>query len=408
MKPKRRGRTWRCGGLAVAGLLALAPMATQAGQAPRGFVPYNHPVYRNGKRVLWHGAWRAAGGGSHVSVAARAIPEPASKPASTDREIAVIADGQDECASRIAGELVSTLGTAGLKARAVAGATSPDALAKAVAGDSADLAIAPMDPLLADGKATASWRERAPYVARLPSEVIEIIAPRTIGDLHQLADRQKSAAPAIVAHGAAAEAVLARLGLKARDADESLSASLDDLQAGKIDAVAIAGAGRSQAIADFGKSGEFHLISIPWTPVLRGVYAPARLTAQDRPNLVREDEKVDAVAAPMALIAIDAVQGSSRAPQFAAIVAAFFQKFDALVTQNADMSWRDVNLAATVDWPRLPAAQEWIASNQGAMDASLESFRKMAHSVAAASGGPGAADADKLYQSLMQWRGAPP
>ena len=91
------------------------------------------------------------------------------------------------------------------------------------------------------------------------------------------------------------------------------------------------GAGHSHAIADFGKDGRFHLLSIPWTPALRGGYAPARLTAKDRPNLIRADEKVEAVAAPMALIAIDAGQGSPRTPQFAAIVAAFFEKFDVLL-----------------------------------------------------------------------------
>jgi hypothetical protein len=56
----------------------------------------------------------------------------------------------------------------------------------------------------------------------------------------------------------------------------------------------------------------------------------------------------------------------------------------------------------------LPAAQQWIASGQGVTDASLDSFRKMAHSVASTNGGPSAADADKLYQSLMQWRGTGP
>jgi hypothetical protein len=101
-------------------------------------------------------------------------------------------------------------------------------------------------------------------------------------------------------------------------------------------------------------------------------------------------------------------QGSPRTAQFAAIVAAFFQKFDILLAEDAQASWRDVNLAASANWPRLPAAQQWIASGQGATDASLDSFRKMAHSVASTNGGPGAADADKLYQSLMLWRGTGP
>ena len=416
-KQKMQNLAWRHGGVALAGLLALAPISAWAVTAPNGMVAYDHPVFRNGKRILWHGAWRARGAKTPAATAERAIPTPAPSPPPEaakspapppEREITVIAEAQDDCASRMAGELVSTLRAAGLKARAVAGATSPSALALAVIGDTADLAIAPMDALLADDKATAPWRDRAPYVARLANEAIEIVAPRSIADLGQLKKLRNGSGPTVVAQGASAEALLARLGLKPKPAQESLAASLEELAAGKIDAVVVTGVGHSNALADFGKDGRFHLLSVPWTPALRGGYAPARLTSKDRPNLIRADEKVDAVAAPMALIAIDAGQGSPRAPQFAAIVAAFFQKFDILLAENAQASWRDVNLAASANWPRLPAAQQWIASGQGATDASLDSFRKMAHSVASTNGGPGAADADKLYESLMRWRGTGP
>ena len=362
--------------------------------------------------MLWHGAWRAAGAKTRVAAVEPEKPAPAPEPkppvSAPDREIIVVAEAQDDCASRMAGELVATLRAAGLKARATVGATSPDALAKAVVGDTADLAIAPMDALLVDDKATASWRDRAPYVARLANEAIEIVAPRTIADLGQLKTLRDGSGPVVVAQGASAQALLARLGLRPKQGEESLAASLDDLAAGKIDAVAVAGAGQSPTIAGFGKDGRFHLLAIPWTPALRGGYAPARLTSKDRPNLIRADEKVDAVAAPMALIAIDAGQGSPRTPQFAAIVSAFFQKFDDLLAKDSDASWREVNLAASANWPRLPAAQQWIASGQSATDVSLDSFRKMAHSVASSNGGPGAADADKLYESLMQWRGTGP
>jgi hypothetical protein len=411
-KQKAQHRAWRFGGLAVAGLLAFAPISARAEHAPRGLVPYDHPVYRNGKRMLWHGAWRAAGSKARVAAVepARPAPAPVPKPpvSATERDIIVIAEAQDDCASRMAGELVSTLRAAGLKAHATAGATSPDALAKAVIADTADLAIAPMDALLADEKATASWRDRAPYVSRLANEAIEIVAPRTIADLGQLKKLRDGSGPLVAAQGVSAQALLGRLGFRPKPADESLAASLDDLAAGKIDAVAVAGAGQSPTIADFGKDGRFHLLSIPWTPALRGAYAPARLTSKDRPNLIRSDEKVDAVAAPMALIAIDAGQGSPRTPEFAAIVAAFFQRFDVLLAKDTDASWREVNLAASANWPRLPAAQQWLASGQGVTDAYLDSFRKMAHSVASTNGGPGASDADKLYQTLMQWRGTGP
>ena len=51
---------------------------------------------------------------------------------------------------------------------------------------------------------------------------------------------------------------------------------------------------------------------------MRSLYAPARLTAKDRPNLIEAAEKIDAVAAPRALIALDAAPGSPRAEAAAA------------------------------------------------------------------------------------------
>jgi hypothetical protein len=189
---------------------------------------------------------------------------------------------------------------------------------------------------------------------------------------------------------------------------ENLAASLGDLAAGKIDAVVVVGAADSKSIAAFGKDGGFHLVSIPWSPALNGIYAPARFTAKDRPNLIGANDKVDTVATPMALIAIDAAPSSTRATQDSAVVGALFEKFDRLLAPSTQANWREVNLAASADWPRLSAASEWIESHRGVADEGVESFRQTAHSVASAKEGPGAADADKLYQSLMQWRSAGP
>ena len=51
-------------------------------KTPAGMVPYDHPVYHNGVRVLWHGVWR--GGQGKV---ARQIPQPVQRPNSTQRPV---------------------------------------------------------------------------------------------------------------------------------------------------------------------------------------------------------------------------------------------------------------------------------------------------------------------------------
>ena len=325
--------------------------------------------------------------------------------AAPNHEFTIFADYEDSCASRMAGELVAALKSAGLKARTVIGQTSPGGLARAISGSAADLAIVPMDALLSADEGGPEWKDRAPYVARLANETIEIIAPKAISEPGQLTGRKVSYGPIESSDGATAEALFSRLGVSPKPVREPLPGSLNDLAAGKIDAIVIVGAGDSKAVADFGKDGRFHLVSVPWSPALRGAYAPARLTAQDRPNLIGADEKVDAVAAPMALIAINAPADSPRAAQLTPAVKAFFEKFEALLAPNTEANWRQVNLAATADWPRLPAARDWIASNRGEVDANFEKYRSIAHSVASASQSPGPAEADRLYQSLMLWRG---
>ncbi len=416
--PLRRIR--RLGGLAAAGLVALALCPARAEQAPAGMVAYSHPVFKNGHRVLWHGAWRATGAKASTRERAKAAPAPvvvataATTPAASapspvaviaNHEFTILADYEDSCASRMAGDLVAALKSAGFKARTVIGQTSPGGLARAISGSIADLAIVPMDALTGDGEGGPEWKDRAPYVARLANEPIEIIAAKSISKLDQLNGRKVSYGPIDSADDASAEALLSRLGVSPTPVREPLPGSLNDLAAGKIDGLVVVGAGDSKAVADFGKDGRFHIVAVPWSPALSGAYAPARLTAQDRPNLIGADEKVDVVAAPMALIAINAPAGSPRAAQVTPAVNAFFLNFDELLGSNSEASWRQVNLAATANWPRLAAAQQWIASNRIEVDASFEKYRSIAHSVASASEGPGPAEADRLYQSLMQWRG---
>jgi TRAP-type uncharacterized transport system substrate-binding protein len=396
---------------------------------PPGMVPYDHPVFHNGRRVLWHGAWRTeegkTGDASQPAVSAplKIAPGVAAKPAAVApiknppsvaaapattpgaSEYSILADAEDSCATRLAGEFVAALQADGAKGRVIAGGTSPTALAQAVKSDAADLAIAPMDALIDADKASVDWRERAPYIARLSAEAVEVIAPRAVVDIRQLAGRPVGFGVADGAGAATAATLFSRLGVAPIPSFAPLAPALADLAAGKLAALVAVGAKSSKALADFGKDGRFHLIPIAWSPALRPLYAPARLTAKDRPNLIGADEKIDTLGAPMALIALDAAPSSARADQVAALTKSFFERFDRLLGPDNDASWRDVNLAAAATWPRLRAAQAWIDLKATAPNASLDAFRAAA-AATSANGGPEAADSDRLYDSLMQWRDA--
>jgi len=376
----------------IADAAQTAPPSGAAPTLPPGMVRYDHPVFQNGRLILWHGAWRdrlrPKDQGQSAKAQAQSLKDPgpsAAVPTPTKpspNSFALLADPSDACATRLAGDLVAAMQVGGASGRIVAGGVSAAALGAAIDGDGADLAIAPLDALVADPRASAPWRERAPFIAKLSGEPIEIIASRDVADLRQLAGRE-------VGFGVA------------NSAD-----ALNDLAAGRLAAVVAVDGRCAPTLAQFGADKRFHELAVRWTPAMRSIYAPVSLTAKDRPNLIGAAEKIDTVAAPRALIALDAAPGSARAQSAAALTRTFFDGFNRLLVPDKDGAWRDVNLAAEAPWPRLRAAQDWIDAARPASDPSLQSFRAAARGAASADDGPAAQDSDRLYDSLMQWRGA--
>jgi TRAP-type uncharacterized transport system substrate-binding protein len=412
----------------IAAALALPPTAHAAGPAPSqevaeapapmahkrfGMVRYDRPVYHHGVRVLWHGAWREEPGSGRAAAItpARAAPPAAAPAPAKEPEIHVLADAADAAATRMAAEFASAMQHGGLNVKAVAGKTSPAAIEKAVAGDTVDLAVVPMDALGDSAKGAsadhANWRQRAPYLVRLANEPIALVALRAVTDIHQLTGHKVSVAAADGATAASATIVFARLSVAPTITNEALSDALPRLARGEIDAVFVVGADDSKALADFGKDGRFHVVPIPYAPALQALYCPMRLTAHDEPNLIGANDKVDTIAVPTALLAIDAAPDSPRATRIAAVAERLFAQFDESLGALPVSKWKEVNLAARIlGWPRFGATQAWLDENKGAPDGALAAFRGVAEAAAGADGVPGGVDSDRLYDSLMKLSGA--
>ena len=150
----RRGSVCAAAGLSLAMLLAGGDLAAQAQKIPYGMVPYGRPVYKNGKRMLWHGAWRGGALGRYArqSVAPAGAkpllalaPEPA-QPA-VAKEFTVLADPGDVRASRMAKDFATVMSADGAPGRAIVGGTSPNGLGKVLKSDVADFAIVSLDSL---------------------------------------------------------------------------------------------------------------------------------------------------------------------------------------------------------------------------------------------------------------------
>jgi TRAP-type uncharacterized transport system substrate-binding protein len=384
-------------------------------KAPFGMVPYDHPVYHNGVRVLWHGVWRGGQGKVARQSPQLALAKPAEAPSPAPqppnlKEFSILADPGDVRASRMAKDFAAVMSANGAAGRAIVGSTSPNGLGKIAKTDMADFAIVSLDSLLFSAKGDSDWMKRDPFVARLAPETLEVIAPREIKLIGDLQGRSVSFGDLDSATSISGRMLFSRLGVKPNETNEPLPEALDALAAGKRDAVVVLGADGSPALDAFGDDGRFHVLSIPWSGTLGAVYAPARVTASDRPNLVRATEAVETVAESMALVALDAPPDSQREDALGRLARVFFDNYDSFLGDDRDPHWRDVNLAADASWPsepwpRLAAAQRWLDAKKTGADASLDAFRASAKSAEDSAGGPGAADSDRLYDSLTRWRG---
>jgi hypothetical protein len=404
-------------GLSLVVLLAGGDLAAEAQKIPYGMVPYGRPVYKNGKRILWHGAWRGSTLGRYArqSVAPAAAkpilalaPEP-TQPA-VAKEFTVLADPGDARATRMAKDFATVMSSNGAPGRAIVGSTSPNGLGKVLKTDMADFAIVSLDSLLSSAKGDPEWMKRSPYVARLAPETVAVIAPREVKSVNDLQGKTVSFGDLDSATSTSGRMLFSRLGVTANQTNEPLPEALDRLSAGKVDAVVMLGAEESPALNDFGGDGRFHIVPIPWSPTLEPVYAPAHVTAADRPNLVNPTAPVETVGEPMALVALDAASGSPRADGLGRVARLFFDDYDGFLSDEHDSHWREVNLAAdaswpTEPWPRLGAAQSWLDAKKSSADGSLETFRASAKSAAASTSWPSAADSDRLYEGLTRWRG---
>lgn len=380
-------RALRVIGLGLLAILSI-PAALAQSQVPAGMIPYDHPVFRNGHRVLWHGP-----GHGGVAPAAKRVDGATT----TGTGIVIVADGSDPAERRLANDVAAALGGAHIKAEITQGPVNAAGLGKAIADGDSDFAVVALAPLLAQDD-TAPLRAKAPIIARLGAETIDVVAGKSVASIAELDRAKVDVGPEGSPQAATLALLFERLGLHPQLQHHPLDAALQLLQAGKLDAVAAMGVPTPSSLSDFGVKGDFHEISVAWSTTLRGLFTPATRADRERPHLIAAGTNAITVGAPVALVGLGEAGASDEAAK------AVTALYDGIAIQKAPWDgapWTSVNFAChSPNWPRARALDDWVTAHGGPPDGALASFQNDA----GAAGG----DPDRLYASLLRLQGGQP
>jgi TRAP transporter TAXI family solute receptor len=244
------------------------------------------------------------------------------------------------------------------------------------------------------------------YVTKLYNEEMQVIAPRTVHNLRELAGKRVSVDLPNGGTFVTALTVFERLGLKADFAYIEQRIAMEKLKKGELDAVIVVGGKPYKSVSNFVNDGRFHLVTVDYDQPLQGDYLPARLTSADYPNLISKEEgQVDTIAVPAVLAAYNWPQNSERYRKLTLFVDAFFTKFPAFQNPPFHPKWKEVSLAAPLPgWQRLPYAKQWLDQHgleQGARNR-FDDFLQA--NPAAAKGVQSEADKEALFKQFQAWQ----
>jgi hypothetical protein len=317
--------------------------------APAGMVRYDKPVYRNGRLVLFHGAWRGKGGAAPARGGEKA-GEKAGEPAVAPAGVAALAPEAAKVEAAKAATLAPAQLSVALDPRLVADLAK--ALApKGVVLTAADEASA--DLLLVWPQGGAPAQAGLAAIARLFEHEVVVIGREPAAAITDLAGKKVAVPPAGSCAGEAARTLLRMSAPNAQIVDTQGADGAALMAKGDVDAYVAVGPTPKLDGAPNGARA----LTTPYAAPLRRDFLPIELSKADYPRLLIGSASVDSVAIAPVLAARQSDDPARRAA-LQRFVEAFFSALDAGALKNP--KWRDVNPAASVALARLDAAQDWI------------------------------------------------
>jgi uncharacterized protein len=218
--------------------------------------------------------------------------------------------------------------------------------------------------------------QRIHYIAKLFNTELHVVARKDIKSLDDLRGKPVSFYTTMSSADISGRAIFKLLGIDVQAVNFDQPVATDKLKKGEIAAMVRLAGAPITAFSDLKPTDDMHFVPVGPENLPGGfdgnfgkllkIYLPARLRAEDYPNLIPTDETVPTIASGVVLAAYAWPEGSDRYRRVAKFVNAFFDNFDKFKEKTRHPKWGQTNLATEVPgWTRFKAATDWLNGKRG-------------------------------------------
>lgn len=251
---------------------------------------------------------------------------------------------------------------------------------------------------------------RIAYITKLFNEEVHVIANSAFSDLRQLAGQRVAIGTKDSGSFVTAQILFERLGIQIQPVYAEPADALEMIKQSQIAAMVDVG-GKPVRLLSKVKAGEgITLLPIPQDQRLLDTYLPARITAEDYPNLLQPGQQVDSIAVGTVLIAFNWRRDTSAYKFLTTFVEAFFSHLPQLHQPPHHPKWQETNLTAQLPgWRRFGGAEDALstaslpaACTEPVLQAAFRKFMRQ-YAASNATGTVSASDTEELFQQFIEW-----
>jgi len=155
-----------------------------------------------------------------------------------------------------------------------------------------------------------------------------------------------------------------RMGVKVEPVYITNNQALEKMKTGEMHGLVYLVSKAHPSLTSVDPNLGFHLLSIPYEK-FTDYYVPMTFENSDYPNLVKPDEKVEAIGVPAVLAVYNWPKNSDRFRKVERFIQYYFDRFDQLKKPPYQKEWKEINLAATIPgWTRYWYAEQMLQNKQ--------------------------------------------